>query len=258
MNKIKVVLSLFFCIFLCSCGGGGSAPAATPPVVTPSPPPVAKLGGFWSGEMVIDAASGSEECGALITEDGQFRFLCIFTDLHLVGTSTRNQSSLTGSGLALSSLVFLDGSFVSDLTVNATLIDSTSLVGTWTTASAGDSGSFDMIYDPEYERDSSLALLEGTWASFDALGNPDATFSIDNLGVFTATNSNGCVSSGTILVLDDRYNLYQADSTITGCPIAGTYSGMALVFDDQSVNDSILLTINNNERAIMVGLEKQP
>lgn len=242
---------------LSACGGGGgSAPANPPPVVNP-PPPVEKLGGFFSGEMSIDSAMGSEECGAMVTEDGQFRFLCIFTDLQIAGMSSRNVNAMTGTGLAFSTLGFLDGSFVSNASIVATLVPGTSLVGTWTT-DAGDAGSFNMVYDAEYEKASSLAFLEGVWQSVDIDGNPDASFTIDNLGSFTASNSNGCSSSGTFLLLDSRYNIYQMDSSIVGCALAGDYSGMALLFDDFATNDGMLFAISNDQRALLVGLERLP
>lgn len=256
--KIRQVLTaLLLSLVLCSCGGG-SGPSAGPPVAPPPPPPapVEKLGGLWFGEMVMDSVGGSEECGALITEDGQFHFLCVFTDLLLAGTSSRSGQELTGSGIAFSSDGFLDGSFASSLTIQATLISETSLVGTWSTASAGDSGSFDMIYDAEYERPSSLSLLEGVWQATDELGNPVASFTFDNLGTFTAQNVNNCTSMGSILVLDDRYNIYQANSTIVGCPIAGDYSGLSLVSDFLSVNDAMLISINSADKALLVALEK--
>lgn len=250
------LLLVFALLNACSGGGGGQAPGVSPPDDN-SPPAVAKLGGFWFGDMTIDSAQGTEECGALITEDGQFRFLCIFTDLQLAGMSSRDMNTLSGAGLAFSSLVFLDGSFVQDVAVEATLIAETSLTGTWTTP-AGDSGSFDMIYDTEYEKPSSLALLEGVWQGTDELGNPNATFTIDNLGSFTASNNNGCNSSGMFLLLDSDYNIYQMDSTIVGCAIAGNYSGMALVFEDVVANDSILFSINDDQRAFLVELQRLP
>jgi hypothetical protein len=207
--------------------------------------------------MVIDSVADSEECGVLLTEDGQFRFLCVFTDLQLVGTSSRNMNLLTGTGLAFSPTGFLDGSFVTELSVEATVVEATSLVGTWSTT-AGDSGSFNMIYDAEYETPSSLAALEGVWEGTDDFGNPNATFTVDNLGAFTAQNTSGCTSSGMFLMLDSSYNLVQVDSTIVGCPIAGDYSGLALVFDDLAINDAMLLSISNDQRAILLGLQKLP
>jgi hypothetical protein len=52
--------------------------------------------------------------------------------------------------------------------------------------------------------------------------------------------------------------LYRSNSTIVGCPIAGDYSGLALVFDDLAANDSLLLSINNDQRALLLGLQKTP
>ena len=254
--KIAVAL-IYTCTVLGACGGGGggnSQATIVPPVVQP-PPQATKSGGFWFGDIVFNSEVLSDECGALLTEDGQFRFLCGFTDLQFSGMSSLDVNTLTGSGLAFSSLGFLDGSFVSDVTVEATLIKESSLVGTWST-SAGDSGTFNMVYDIEYERASTLTLLEGVWQSMDEFGNPNASFSIDNLGSFTAQNTNGCISSGMFLVLDSRYNLYQVSSTIMSCSLAGDYSGMALITDDIVANDTMLMSINNDQLALLVGLEK--
>lgn len=106
MKISKTAALLFLGVFFSACGGGGeSGPAEAPPVVVP-PPTVVKFGGFWFGNVVMDAATESEECGALVTEDGQFRILCVFADLHLVGMPSRDQDVLTGSGQAFSSLPF--------------------------------------------------------------------------------------------------------------------------------------------------------
>jgi hypothetical protein len=261
MKSYAVVAVLFSCVPLGACGGGGgsSQPATPPPLVQPPPPVAINSGGFWSGEIFIESASVTEECAALLTEDGQFRFLCVFTDLQFAGMASLDVNAMTGTGMAFSSLGFLDGSFATDLTLQATLIKETSLVGTWSTA-AGDSGTFNMVYDVDvgYERASSLALLEGVWQSTDEFDNPDATFTIDNLGSFTAQNTNSCTSSGMFLILDDRYNLYQVSSTITGCAIAGDYAGLALLGDGIGINDVMLISISNDQRALLVLLEKMP
>ncbi|MEQ9562971.1 MAG: hypothetical protein RLN69_10655, partial [Woeseiaceae bacterium] len=119
------------------------------------------FGGLWSGLMTIDASQSSEECVALVSEDGQFRFICLFTPLQLVGTQSTNAGVVSGVGVALSPLGFLDGSTASNLTTDGVLVGKDSLTGTWTTDSPGDSGSFEFFYDAEYERVPSLALLAG-------------------------------------------------------------------------------------------------
>ena len=83
-----------------------------------------------------------------------------------------------------------------------------------------------------------------------------ATFTIDALGDFTGQNSSGCTSSGHFLVLDDRYNVYGVSSTISNCFIAGDYDGVAALGDDVIPNDSLVLSIGNDMRSIVLGLEK--
>ena len=89
-----------------------------PPVVVTPPDPV--FGGIWAGVMTIDASLGSEECAALVTEDGRFRIFCAFNPLQLVGMQSNNSGAVIGSGLAISSLVFLDGSTVTNLSMEGT------------------------------------------------------------------------------------------------------------------------------------------
>jgi hypothetical protein len=255
MENQKNFSLLILCAVLGACGGGGGFGTTTPPLEEP-PPDDPVFGGVWAGLMTIDASLGSEECAALVTEDGQFRFFCAFDPIQLVGMQSNNSGAVVGSGLAISSLVFLDGTTVTNLSMEGTLVEKDSFTGTWTTDSPGDSGSFEFFYDSEYERPSSLALLEGIWSGFDDLGNPTATFTIDNLGQFTGQNSFNCTSSGSFMILDARYNVYQVISTISGCAMAGQYSGLAAVGDIDNPNDAIVLATDNGEQAILLGLQK--
>ncbi|MEQ9563550.1 MAG: hypothetical protein RLN69_13605, partial [Woeseiaceae bacterium] len=79
---------------------------------------------------------------------------------------------------------------------------------------------------------------------------------IDGIGQFTGQNSAGCTSTGSFLILDPRYNVYQVDSTISGCVIAGQYSGLAAIGDIDNPNDAIFLAIDNGQLALILGLQK--
>jgi len=256
MDSQKNLFALLLCVVLGGCGGSSTpaAPPAAPPVVVTPPDPA--LGGIWAGVMTIDASLGSEECAALVTEDGRFRFFCAFNPMQLVGMQSNSSGAVIGSGLAISSLVFLDGTTVTNLSMEGTLLERDSFIGSWTTDSPGDSGSFEFFYDTEYERASSLALVEGVWSGYDDLGNPNSSFTIDNLGQFTGQNSFGCTSNGSFSIIDARYNLYQVDSTISGCEIAGQYSGLAAMGDIDNPSDAIVLVTDNGIRAILLGLQK--
>jgi hypothetical protein len=215
------------------------------------------MGGFWLGVVTFDMNQTSELFVALTTEDGRYRFISGESNTQFIGSQMIDTTNVTGSGLgyADTNTTWSDNTAVTESTTDAQLVERDTFSGTWSTAS-GDSGQFDMFYDFEYESPSSLALLEGVWTSYDDFGNPVATFSIDDGGQLTGQNTSGCTSSGQISIIDDRYNIYDVSSTISNCFIAGDYSGLAAVGEVNVPGDAILLSIGNNDRAIILGLEK--
>lgn len=241
----------------CSGGGGGVTFSPVPPIPGPPPPTNQSPGGFWAGVVTFDMSQTSELFVALASEDGRFHFISAESETQFVGSHTVDVNHVVGFGLGYASpgTTWLDGTAVTDTATDAQLVERDSFSGIWSTAS-GESGDFDLFYDAEYERASSLPILEGVWTAFDEFGNPSATFTIDDQGQFTGQNTMGCNSLGQISIIDDRYNVYYVDSTISDCFIAGTYIGMAAVGDDDVTNDVILLAISNESRSIVLGLEK--
>ncbi len=259
LNRNKTSL-IVVAALLAACGGGGgsgsSAPTQNPP--PPPPPPVAVFGGIWTGILTFDSSQSTEEFVGLVTEDGQFRFISVDSPKQFVGTQSTNSGTVSGSGIAITTAnteTWPDGSTVTNISTDGQLGQKATFAGTWI-ADSGDGGSFQFAYDSEYERASSLALLEGVWSEVDDLGNPVASFTIDSLGLFTGQNASSCTSQGSFLIVDSRYNLYQINSTITGCPIAGDYSGFAVVGDLFVPNDFIVIAVDDGSRPIILGLNK--
>ncbi len=215
------------------------------------------MGGFWLGVLTFDLSQTSELFVALTTEDGRFRFISGESDTQFIGMQVIDTNHVVGAGLGYADPItpWLDMTVVSDTTTDAQLVEKDTFNGIWSTAS-GESGNFDFFYDAAYESPSSLSILEGVWAAYDDFGSPEATFTIDDLGQFTGQNTSGCTSSGQISLIDDRYNVYEVTSTISDCFIAGDYSGMAAVGEINVPGDAILLSISNNDRGIILGLEK--
>lgn len=261
MSIKKSSAMAFACLAMAACsGGGGGAPASpssSPPPNPPVPPAEPSPGGLWAGVISFDGSQTSELFVALSTDDGRFRFISAESNVHFIGTQVVDVNRIVGAGLGFADTgsTWQDSSAVTDTTTDATLIEKDSFSGSWNTAS-GESGVFDFFYDAEYERASSLSVLEGLWTAYDGFGSPSATFSIDAQGQFTGQNASGCTSTGQISIIDDRYNLYDVASTISNCFIAGDYTGMAAVGDLVSTNDAIVLSISNSARAILLGLEK--
>jgi hypothetical protein len=122
---------------------------------------------------------------------------------------------------------------------------------------SGESGSFEFFYDPTfYERSSPLALLTGSWTSYDELLNPDVTFTIAADGSFSGQSSTGCTSIGQFSVIDAAFNLYEIQSTVSGCPIAGDHVGLAFLADFFVPNDALFFAVDNGSRATWIGFEK--
>lgn len=252
MKSTHLIPIFVFCGSVGACGGGSDGPVQPPPQ---EPPPALLFGGFWLGTMSFESGQITEEYIALVTEDGQFRFLSATMPFLFSGVQATNDGSVSATGQGITDLVFLDGTHSTAFTAEGTLVEREGFSGAWSTT-AGDAGTFDFSYDPEYERPSSLALLEGVWSAYDDFGSPVATFTFDPSGTFNGQNVAGCSSLGDVMIADGRYNVYLVNSTISGCGIAGDYSGMAALADVNGSNDAMVLTIDDGSRAILLGLQK--
>lgn len=247
---------LGFALLLAACNDSGSDPAPRPNSPTPPPPANQLPGGLWFGTLTFDSAMGSEEVIAMISEDGEFRFI---TDspIQMSGVLTVSGTSASGDGRAFASPggIWPDGSTVGDVEIAATVDQRSSISGAYST-STNESGSFDLLYDPLYERDSSLAMLTGMWTAYDDLGNPEVTFSIQGSGSFDGQNALGCTSAGQFSIIDARFDLFAVQSTVSGCAIAGDYSGLAVVADLLALNDVMIFAVDNGTTTVLLGLQK--
>jgi hypothetical protein len=120
---------------------------------------------------------------------------------------------------------------------------------------------FAFTLDASYERDSALALIAKTWST--TIDDPSytLTFPIDSNGILTgASDTDGCLYSGSLALLDSRYNLYQAalsldDQTQDACaPFTGPgYTGFASLTPD---DDSLVIMVSNEAHALSFELAR--
>ena len=263
---MRTVYCTMMYLSISACGGGnGTAPGTI--VSPPTPTPDADVGGLWLGSLT-NADQTFEELIALSTSSGRVTLISLDTfgpdtfGQYLV-MATVDGSAVTGSGSAYAApgATWSNGAAVLDISLTAVLTERTTLSGSWET-SAGDVVSFELDYDAGYARASSLTLLEGTWYVYDDLLNPTLTLTVNPGGAFLAQNSLGCQSVGQASIIDAAYNVYGWDVTISGCPIAGDYSGLATVGDvdtgdpANSENNAVLVSVSNDQRAILLPLER--
>ena len=261
MNMHKRFITTCLVLALAGCGGGGSgdSPAPNPPPPPPPPPPTDALaGGHWFGTVTNDQHAVTEKYIAMVDENGRFRFASVDSAVQMSGNFAIVGGALTGNGMAFADtgVVWLDSTSATPVTIEGTISSRSEMSGTWVTT-AGELGTFEFFYDPTfYERASPLSLLAGSWIAYDELMNPQATFTIATDGSFVGQNALGCNSMGQFAIIDAGFNLYEVQSTITDCALAGDYVGLAFLGDLLVPNDALVLANDNGSRAFLTGFQK--
>jgi hypothetical protein len=256
--------SMITCLVLAlaGCGGGsGDSPAPNPPPPLPPPPPPptdALPGGHWFGTVTNDLHAVTEEYIAMVDENGRFRFASVDSAVQMSGNFAIVGDALSGDGTAFADagVFWLDSTSATPVTIEGTISSRSEMSGTWTTV-AGELGTFEFFYDPTfYERASPLNLLAGSWIAYDENLNPQVTFTIAADGSFVGQNTLGCNSMGQFAVIDAGFNLYEVQSTIADCVLAGEYIGLAFLGDLLAPNDVLILANDNGSRAFLTGFER--
>lgn len=232
------------------CGGGGSGGGGQSAVGQ-------RLGGFWTGSLTVDGVPGQQEFVGISTDDGRFRFISTDTGSQFVGAVRAVGESVvgTGKGYAPTGFTWRDGSTVTNVSMSGTIRERAMFTGSWSSGT-GESGRFSFVYDPDYEKNSSLSLIAGVWTVYDDYSNPFATFTIEPDGRFTGQNAVGCTSMGQISIVDTRFNVYDIRSTISSCAIAGDYTGLGALGKVANPNDAFLFSVSNDQHALLLGLQK--
>ncbi len=233
------------CLTLAACGGGGGG-GSDPD----TPPPVSEVDGIWRGSFVSDS-TGSYSLLGLI-KDGEIRML-----------SADNGSIHAGTASVASGGVF--SATTTDYAIGGTVYAETSMTGSYVqgqsisadyTATNGDSGTVSLTYDELYDRDSSLALTEGIWSVTE--GAYTFTITIQADGTLDGSDTDGCIYSGSVSIIDSNKNLYDVDVSAANCGVAdGDYNGYGVISDDQSANDTFSLVANNENYIIYGDLTRQ-
>jgi len=259
MNIHTRFMAACLALALTGCGGGSSGDS--PPPNPPPPPPAptdALPGGHWFGTVTNDLHAVTEEYIAMVDENGRFRFVSVDSAVQMSGNFAIAGDTLTGDGTAFADagVVWLDSTSATPVTIEGTISSRSEMSGTWTTV-AGELGTFEFFYDPTfYERASPLNLLAGSWIAYDENLNPQVTFTIAADGSFVGQNTLGCNSMGQFAVIDPEFNLYEVQSTIADCVLAGEYIGLAFLGDLLAPNDVLILANDNGSRAFLTGFER--
>lgn len=260
MNGLRMFLTTCVAMTLAACGGGGGGSTTSPPPPPPPPPPSdAVAGGHWFGTVTNEFSAVTEEYIAMVDENGRFRLVSVDSAVQFSGNFLITGNALAGDAMAFADagVVWLDSNSATPATFAGTIVERNTMTGNWSMTDSAEFGTFEFFYDPTfYERAATLAMLAGLWTAYDELLNPVVTFTIAADGSFSGQNAQGCNSIGQFAVIDPGFNLYEVQSTISDCSIAGSYVGLAFLADLFVPNDALIFAIDNGSRAIALGFEK--
>jgi hypothetical protein len=235
---------------LFGCGGGGEGGGVTSPPIDTQPPAATQAGGIWEGTATTDGVTLT--FAGVVTEDGQARFVDENGTQYIVSNASGNDGSLTLNFTAVAQFgfTFLDGSTVTTGSLTGTVVERSSIEGTYSVAT-GESGTVSMSYDSVYDRDSSFDKLTGMW-------NEDfGIVTYDPDGSFFEQDSFGCVFDGEASIIDPQYNAYGLSMNVSLCgDFDGEYSGLGLLSDLNAMDDLFILQMNSDTLIFTTILER--
>jgi len=281
MNRACLYACVALTLLTAGCNDGAYsgtpvAPGPTPgtPVASSPPPPLtvdcgtldfdkttdidALPGGIWVGS-VIDCANNARQdiATAMISEDGQFRIIDENNHL-LTGVLQTSGNRFTGGGIDIAPLgiEYFSGPST-NLFVVGSVDERNTLDGRWGTE-WGNYGYFRFVYVQEsYERPTPLADLAGVWpTSMTVSGQPvEGVWTIEPDGRFSGQDASGCLLSGQLSLIDDRYSIVAVQLDVTGCELTGSYAGLAQRDDPgEPAGKAITVSVDDGTRSLRISL----
>ena len=262
----SVLLALLAVTTGCGGGGGGSGGINVgdidPPVELDDPDP----GGIWGNGTIIFQEGATDweerEIGIVSTSTGEMRFVDELGASYVaqVETSKFSFSGITYQDFsgtvvefAAPGLQFADGSTVVKGTITGRIFEE--YIDALIDPDVGGFRNIFAVPDDLYARNSSLALVSGTWE--DDVGS---IYNIDSGGALFGQDTSGCVYDGSVSIIDADVNVYRINIAVSSCVDAdGTYIGLGVLDDLVAVGDNRVLVLNANNgdvAAITLALEK--
>jgi len=240
-----------------SCGDGGSFAPVLPEDQSPS--------GVWRGPFTSTTNVAVYPVTGLVSEDNDAQFLAsVISQRHYSGNVAVNAAALTGT---LNVYRGREGPFVGfdgvqSIVLNGTASERDGLFGDYT--GADDEGRFNLNYDRIYEDGSSLDLVRGLWIYTEASAGGalyTVTLDIDANGTVFGSDTEGCVYSGQLSIIDSDFNSYRATVSVSTCIMnirnIGNYTGLAYL---SSIGDGqvsqLTMGVSKTNRAFAVLLQR--
>lgn len=236
---MKMISTLSLTLLLIACGGGGGEngdPGGASNALNPN--------GLYRGNWLRGMAQTPYDTTALIY-DGKIYGYSLDASEVFYGTVAMDGFDLTGPVAIIEN----GGPGVRSEVFDFALTENISLDGG--TYVSGEIVSLN--YDTAYDRAPDMGTLSGTYSWTD--GANTLTVSITANGVYSGSDTDGCVYSGTVGPADGVHNIYSAALTVSSCgSFSGAYNGYLTLSDGTTANDTIDVFARSADWAIIVGL----
>lgn len=226
-------------LLLAGCGGGGGSSSAAPVAgspTSPTPPTAATTPGIWKGTITSATTGQTAPIVALTGHDGHSVWMT--ADGRVWGgllPMSGDHFDATFDGHMHDGVHFPDGT--NHGTASMTIDHHSASTTSGRYSGSGDAGTFNMSLSPMWERAASLGAAAGVYTRSTSNGYA-MTMTIHADGQLSASDSRGCVISGTIAVPDALHNLYGIDATVSSCgSLDGRYRGMGTLVDAEAMQD---------------------
>ncbi|QMU60254.1 MAG: hypothetical protein GKR92_00505 [Gammaproteobacteria bacterium] len=210
----------------------------------------APLDGIWIGEFDI-RGKGPYDFTAVHLQDKAYAFslnakaMCVGT-LEFDGKHVLNKYVLFALDGGPFDWANLTGTFEDDG-------ENPKTISTYfKTLSGGDTGALKVAYSELYDKSSSLEYLKGNWSYTDR-DQLTSTIFIDEEGVLTGHDSDGCEYLGYLDLINPRYNVYRAKLEVIECgSVNDEYEGVAFINEN-----TLAVQIANKKYALFYAFEKK-
>lgn len=230
-------------LLLAACGGGGGGGGSN--VTTAN----ASANGYWEGTFT-ETGLGTFDVSGLLYNG---RIIAISESAGAIydGSYTVSGGNISGDVTAYQ----INGGPFATATISGTVTEQGSISVSFNT-SYGSSGTMALSFDSIYNRTSSLSKVTGIWNY--TSGTYSLTITVQNDGAFTGQDTDGCVVSGAIGILDTAHNLYSMNTSIASCGVLnGSYTGFSALLDSITADDTLQVAVSNSNFILLQPFARQ-
>ena len=139
-------------------------------------------------------------------------------------------------------------------TFSGTVVEGESI--SLTINSGGETSSLRVNLHPDYNRPSSLSLVQGAWVQV-LVGESVSTVTVSADGAFFGQDNFGCVITGAVTIINAAHNLYDLLYSVAACAeFNGEYTGYGILSDAPTGGSNNIFVVLTHSRSTNWGLSQ--